>query len=104
MLFYSGGHTFGDGLPGTGASLYNWTTAQIWDVPGLREKDLRDQAGSVLLPPAQDQKVMIVGGGNTDSNLPATNLVDIIDLSKTAPQYRARPRLCRAPARPTSTF
>jgi len=93
MLFYSGGHTFGAGLPGTGASLYNWSTAQIWDVPGLREKDLRDQAGSVLLPPAQDQKVMIVGGGNTDTNLPATNLVDIIDLSKPAPQYQPGPAL-----------
>ena len=93
MLFYSGGHTFGNGLPGTGASLYNWTTAQIWDVPGLRDKDLRDQAGSVLLPPAQDQKVMIAGGGNTDSNIPATNLVDIIDLSETAPHYEPGPDL-----------
>ncbi|MFT4136215.1 galactose oxidase-like domain-containing protein [Microbacterium sp.] len=87
MLFYAGGHTFGNGLPGTGASLYDWTTAQMWDVPGLRQKDLRDQAGSVLLPPAQDQRVMIVGGGNTDSNVPAINLVDIIDLSLPAPEY-----------------
>ena len=87
MLFYSGGHTFGNGLPGTGASLYDWTTAQIWDVPGLREKDLRDQAGSVLLPPAQDQRIMIVGGGNTDANVAAINLVDIIDLSQPAPEY-----------------
>ena len=93
MLFYSGGHTFGNGLPGTGASLYDWRTAQIWDVPGLRQKDLRDQAGSVLLPPAQDQKVMIVGGGNTDTNNPATNTVDIIDLSQASPAYRAGPDL-----------
>jgi cell division septation protein DedD len=93
MLFYAGGHTFGNGLPGTGASLYDWTTAQIWDVPGLREKDMRDQAGSVILPPAQDQKVMIVGGGNTDTNLPGINLVDIIDLSEPAPAYEPGPSL-----------
>lgn len=93
MLFYAGGHTFGNGLPGTGASLYDWKTAQIWDVPGLREKDLRDQAGSVILPPAQDQKVMIVGGGNTDSNKPAIPLVDIIDLSVAAPHYEPGPDL-----------
>lgn len=87
MLFYAGAHTFGNGLPGTGASLYDWTTAQIWDVPGLREKDLRDQAASVLLPPAQDQRVLIVGGGNTETNVPATTAVDLIDLSVPAPQY-----------------
>lgn len=93
MMFYAGGHTFGNGLPGTGASLYDWTTAQIWDVPGLREKDMRDQAGSVLLPPAQDQRVMIAGGGNTDTNLPAINLVDIIDLSQPSPAYQPGPAL-----------
>ncbi|WP_233201991.1 galactose oxidase early set domain-containing protein [Cryobacterium sp. Y11] len=93
MLFYSGGHTFGNGLPGTGAALYDWRTAQIWDLPGLRQKDLRDQAGSVLLPPAQDQKVMIVGGGNSDTNNAATSTVDIIELSKTAPAYQAGPDL-----------
>ena len=25
-LFYSGGHVFGNGLPGTGASIYDWQT------------------------------------------------------------------------------
>lgn len=92
-MFYSGGHTFGNGLPGTGASLYDWTTAKIWDIPGLRQKDMRDQAGSVFIGPAQDQKVMIVGGGNTDGNAPAINLVDIIDLNQTNPAYVPGPDL-----------
>jgi hypothetical protein len=92
-LFYAGAHTFGNGLPGTGASIYNWRTAQIADVPGLREKDMRDQAGSVLLPPAQDQRVMIVGGGNSDANVPATNKTDIIDLKAPLPAYTAGPDL-----------
>lgn len=92
-LFYSGGHTFGNGLPGTGASIYDWRAADITDVPGLRNKDLRDQAGSVLLPPAQDQRVMIVGGGNTDANAPATNRVDVIDLNAPLPAYTPGPDL-----------
>lgn len=92
-MFYSGGHTFGNGLPGTGASLYNWQTAQMWDVAGLRQKDLRDQAGSVLVGPAQDQKVMIVGGGNTQTNVAAINLVDIIDLKQPNPVYVPGPDL-----------
>jgi hypothetical protein len=92
-LFYSGAHTFGNGLPGTGASIYDWRRASITDVQGLRDKDLRDQAGSVLLPPAQDQRVMIVGGGNTDTNAAATNTVDIIDLKQPVPVYTAGPDL-----------
>ena len=93
MMFYAGGHTFGNGLPGTGSSLYDWTTASIWDVPGLRQKDMRDQAGSVLLPPAQDQRVMIVGGGNTDTANPGINLVDLIDLSSPTPAWTAGPAM-----------
>jgi hypothetical protein len=92
-MFYTGAHTFGNGLPGTGASLYDWKSAQIWDVPGLREKDLRDQAGSAFIGPVQDQRVMIVGGGNTDTNNPGTNLVDIVDLSEPSPAYQPGPAL-----------
>jgi len=92
-LFYAGGHTFGNGLSGTGASIYNWRTAQIADVAGLRDKDLRDQAGSVLLPPAQDQRVLMVGGGNSDGNMPAINKTDIIDLKAPVPAYTPGPDL-----------
>ena len=87
-LFYSGGHVFGNGLPGTGASLYDWQNATIADVPGLRQKDMRDQSASVLLPPAQDQRVLITGGGNINSNTPAINLTDVIDLKSANPAYQ----------------
>lgn len=92
-MFYTGAHTFGNGLPGTGASIYNWQTAQMWDVPGLRQKDMRDQAGSVFIGPVQDQRLMIVGGGNTETNLAAINLVDIIDLNDPSPAYSPGPDL-----------
>lgn len=92
-LFYAGGHTFGNGMPGTGASIYDWRAATITDVPGLRDKDLRDQPGSVLLPPAQDQKILLVGGGNTLTNQAAIRDVDIIDLKAPSPTYVAGPDL-----------
>lgn len=92
-LFYSGAHVFGNGLPGTGASVYNPNTGAIADVQGLRQKDMRDQAASVLLPPAQDQKVMITGGGNINTTNPAINLTDIIDLKQSVPAYQPGPDL-----------
>lgn len=87
-LFYTGARTFRTSLPGTGASLYNWETGAIQDVPGLRDKDLRDQAASFFLGPVQDQKVVIVGGGDTENNVAATGSADIIDLKQAAPAYR----------------
>lgn len=92
-LFYTGSHVFGNGLPGTGASIYNYNTKAITDVAGLRDKDNRDQSASVLLPPAQDQRVLTIGGGNVESNPDANRLVDLIDLKQANPTYTAGPPL-----------
>jgi hypothetical protein len=94
-LFYSGGHVFGDARPGSagGASLYDPATGKVTDVKGLRSKDFRDQSASVLLPPAQSQRVMITGGGNINRNLPGIRQTDLIDLTKAAPAYTPGPDL-----------
>ncbi|GLF93106.1 DUF1929 domain-containing protein [Streptomyces yaizuensis] len=92
-LFYSGSHVFGNGTPGTGASIYDYDRNTITDVPGLQNKDQRDQSASVLLPPAQDQRVLTIGGGNNESNPAANRLTDIIDLKEAAPAYRPGPPL-----------
>ena len=60
-------------------------------VGGLRDPNFSDQAASVLLPPAQDQKVMIIGGGLPEDR--ATNRVDIVNLKATTPTYTAGPPL-----------
>ncbi|MEV4537917.1 galactose oxidase early set domain-containing protein [Asanoa sp. NPDC049518] len=90
-LFYTGSHTFGNGLPGTGASIYNYGANTITDVPGLQNKDERDQSMSVMLPPAQAQRVLTVGGGNGDTGATAGRLTDIIDLKAANPRYTAGP-------------
>ena len=92
-LFYTGSHVFGNGLPGTGASLYDYGANTITPVPGLQNKDERDQSMSVLLPPAQDQRVLTIGGGNIDTNPDANRLTDIIDLKQPSPAYTAGPPL-----------
>ncbi|MFF6970049.1 MULTISPECIES: galactose oxidase-like domain-containing protein [Streptomyces] len=92
-LFYSGSHVFGNGTPGTGASIYDYDRNTITDVPGLQNKDERDQSASVLLPPAQDQRVLTIGGGNNERNPVANRLTDIIDLKEPSPRYRPGPLL-----------
>ncbi|GAA0806203.1 galactose oxidase early set domain-containing protein [Spirilliplanes yamanashiensis] len=92
-LFYTGSHTFGDNLPGGGAKLYDYETQTIVDVPGLQDKNQRDQSASVLLPPAQDQRVLTMGGGNNQNAIPANRLTDLIDLKAPQPRYTPGPLL-----------
>ncbi|MCW5253960.1 galactose oxidase early set domain-containing protein [Streptomyces sp. SHP 1-2] len=92
-LFYSGSHVFGNNIPGTGAAVYDYDANTVTQVPGLQDKDERDQSASVLLPPAQDQRVLTIGGGNIDSNPDANRLTDIIDLKRPDPAYTPGPPL-----------
>ncbi|MER6677066.1 galactose oxidase early set domain-containing protein [Streptomyces sp. NPDC000983] len=90
-LFYSGSHVFGNNIPGTGSAIYDYGANSVTQVPGLQRKDERDQSASVLLPPAQDQKVLTLGGGNIESNPDGNRLTDIIDLKQPNPAYTAGP-------------
>lgn len=92
-LFYTGSHVFGDNLPGGGAKLYDYGTGAITDVPGLQDKNQRDQSASVLLPPAQDQRVITMGGGNNQNAIAANRYTDLIDLKVPNPRYTAGPLL-----------
>ena len=92
-LFYSGAHTFGNQRAGSGASLYNIGAGTVGDVPGLTDKDLRDHAGSVLVPPAQNQTVLIAGGGHIDTGSAPTNSTATVNLNAASPTYVAAPPL-----------
>jgi hypothetical protein len=89
-IFFSGGKfastDFPDGtLPPT---LLNLSTNATATVGGLVDATRRNQAASVLLPPAQDQRVMIIGGGPADgASGTATPSVNIVDLKSASPAY-----------------
>ena len=89
-LFYSGGY-----FENTGVSPRILTLPSRFDraiseqaVPGLQDANFGEQAATVLLPPAQDQRVMIIGGGNGFAGT-ATNRVNVVDLKVSNPTYTA---------------
>ncbi len=65
-------------------------------VPGLTGGGMRNQSASVLLPPAQDQKVMVMGGGpaGKPNKTDAIDDVDVVDLRAAAPSFQAADPLC----------
>ncbi|WP_161988701.1 galactose oxidase-like domain-containing protein [Pedococcus bigeumensis] len=74
-LFYTGGQLGNATVEGRAINPF---TGAEQTVSGLRDKAKRDQGSSILLPPAQAQRVMVIGGGGAPSS---TKRTDIIDLS-----------------------
>jgi hypothetical protein len=102
-VYYSGGQYGANNgaLPAT----WEVDSGAVTIVPGLTAPDMRNQAASVLLPPAQDQRVMIMGGGDTAPEhhqevhaVPDACVVDfnaaVPAYHPVAPMHHARMHLC----------
>jgi hypothetical protein len=94
-LFYSGSHQgYEPGKASMAPGFWNLDNNLFQAVTGLPEPYMVNNSASVMLPPAQDQRVMIFGGApNGDSPL-STNRSAIIDLDSSAtPVYEQGPNL-----------
>lgn len=78
-MFYSGANVFG--RVGTVPGIWNWGTNAFKPVPGMPIPDCRDQAASVMLYPAQAQKVMVIGGGCATSTTGRTAIATVTGAS-----------------------
>ncbi len=87
-LFHSGGNV--DPALQMTPGFVNVRTGALSPVPGLSVSDTREQSATVLLPVAQKQRVMIIGGGFQGD---ATNHVDIVNLDARHPTFHAGPPL-----------
>ncbi len=84
-VFFSATHTFGGTMP---PGIWDLAANTMHGVQGTPDLAHTDHAMSVLLPPAQDQKVMLIGGGRDDGSL-ATSSTAIIDFTQPNPRYTA---------------
>lgn len=94
VLFFAGSNS-GYGLRSVGRTpgLWRWRTNAFTRVPGLRDADMTETSGAVLLPPANDGRWMILGGGGVDDSTATTARTDLVDLHESAPRYRPGPDL-----------
>jgi galactose oxidase-like protein/radical copper oxidase GlxA-like protein len=93
-LFYTGSNAgYGSDTVGRAPGIWNLTDNTFEKVPGLRDPRQTETSGSVLLPPAQDQRYMIAGGGGIGESKLTTNRTDVIDLHAAHPHFRPGPDL-----------
>lgn len=103
QLFYSGSNAgYGSDVIGRTPGLWNLKDNRFVELPGLRDPRMTETSSSVLLPPAQDQKVMIFGGGEVGDSPVSTARTDVIDLTRSRPRYTPGPDLPK-PTRYLST-
>lgn len=102
-LFYSGSSAgYGSATEGRRPGLWDLTDNSFAPVPGLPAPDMAETSASLLLPPAQDQRVMLLGGGGIGESPRSTRRTAIADLDARSPRYRRGPDLA-APTRYLST-
>jgi len=106
QLFFTGSNA------GYGPSTPAWRTPGFWNVktnifrpvPGIPDpKDLETSA-SVLLPPAQTQKIMVLGGGGVGQSNSSTARTALIDVAAPNPQWVRGPNLAEPTRYPTTVL
>ena len=102
-IFYSGSNAgYGPDDKGRTPGVWDLRDNGFGVVPGLRDPQMTETSSSVLLAPAQEQKVMVVGGGSVGDKAGSTARTDIADLSLGKPRFTPGPDL-PSPARYVST-
>src|SRR5207247_5457131 len=89
-VFFTGAHFDGGARA---PFIFDVNTHTETPVAGLAPADSHGMAPSFLLPPAQAQKAMVLGGGGGSGVVPNVNL---IDLSVAAPHFVPGPPMAHA--------
>ncbi|MBN0042849.1 DUF1929 domain-containing protein [Streptomyces actuosus] len=93
-FFYSGSNAgYGPDDVGRTPGIWHLDTNTFTELPGLDDADLMETSGTVMLPPAQDERFMVVGGGGVGESTKASRKTRVIDLSQARPSFVDGPEL-----------
>jgi hypothetical protein len=94
VLFYSGANGgFGPAQQGRIPGFWNLQTNVLTPVPGIRDPDLLETAGSAWAGPVQDQRIAVIGGGGVGESPRSSARIDTIDLDSPNPTWQPGPLL-----------
>ncbi|MFI2504429.1 galactose oxidase-like domain-containing protein [Streptomyces sp. NPDC018972] len=93
-VFYSGSNAgYGPDDVGRDPGVWDVETNKFTKVPGLSDPNMMETSGTVLLPPAQDEKYMVIGGGGVGESQLSSEKTRIVDLKADDPKFVDGPSL-----------
>ncbi|MFJ9432129.1 galactose oxidase-like domain-containing protein [Streptomyces sp. NPDC101490] len=93
-LLYTGSNAgYGPAGKGREPGLWDLEKNSFTKLGGLSDPDQLETSASLLLPPAQHQKVMVLGGGGVGESPRSTARTSVVDLSKDSPVFTDGPSL-----------
>src|SRR5690606_2446273 len=97
-VFYSGSNAgYGPADEGRDPGVWDVETNKFTKIPGLSDPDMMETSGTVLLPPAQDERYMVIGGGGVGESRKASVKTRIVDLKEDDPKFVDGPTLDKGP-------
>ncbi|MGW3512953.1 galactose oxidase-like domain-containing protein [Streptomyces sp. NPDC000994] len=103
-LFYSGSNAgYGPADVGRDPGVWDVDSNKFTEVPGLSDAQMMETSGTVLLPPAQDERFMVIGGGGVGESQLASRKTRIIDLKAKNPRFTDGPTLEKGTRYPQSS-
>jgi Galactose oxidase-like, Early set domain/GlxA beta barrel domain len=105
-LFFTGSNA------GYGPATPDWRTPGFWNVktnaftpvPGIPDPQDLETSASVLLPPAQDGEIMVLGGGGVGQSNSTTARTALIDMDAPDPRWVRGPSLAEPTRYPITTL
>ncbi|NGN67091.1 DUF1929 domain-containing protein [Streptomyces sp. A7024] len=104
-IFYSGSNAgYGPADKGRVPGLWDLKSNKFSKIPGMTDSDALETSMSVLLPPAQNQKYMVLGGGGVGESEKATADRRLVDLKADKPRFTDGPPLYEKARYPSSVI
>ncbi|MBQ0829079.1 kelch motif-containing protein [Streptomyces tagetis] len=104
-IFYSGSNAgYGPDDVGRDPGIWDVETNTFTKIPGLSDADMLETSGTVLLPPAQDEKYMVIGGGGVGESKLASNKTRLVDLKDGSPKFVDGPTMEKGTRYPQSSI
>ena len=93
-MVYTGANAgYGPADKGREPGFWDTDTGAFAAIPGMRDPDLLETAGSAWVGPVNDQRLAVVGGGGVGESPRSTGRIDYLDLRDPAPHFTAGPSL-----------
>ncbi|QHY95674.1 hypothetical protein SSPS47_11150 [Streptomyces sp. S4.7] len=104
-LFYSGSNAgYGPADVGRKPGIWDLDTNKFQNIPGLSDADTMETSATVMLPPAQDQKFMVIGGGGVGESEKSSEKSRLVDLKADKPEFKDGAALDKGTRYPSATL